>query len=189
MAGKAAGKDDKGAQGAKSAKGGGPSFGQTAIAFVVGGLIAGGLGGYVGYANAPSPGAPSPGSPSSGAPAAGPSGKSAAAVAEKPAVKEGDVLEMGVLDLPPIVTNLAAPTDIWVRLEASILFQGKTLPHAEAMAGEISGDILAYMRTLTLPQIQGVAGLQHLRADLAERAATRSDGKVRGLIIKALVVQ
>lgn len=177
MAGKPAGKDDKSA---KPAKGGGPSFGQTAIAFVVGGLIAAGIGGFVGYSSAPIGGAPAAPAKAS-APGGDPHGA-------KPADKL-DRMEMGVLDLPPIVTNLAAPTDIWVRMEASLLFEGKTLPHGEAMAGEISGDILAYMRTLTLAQIQGVAGLQHLRADLSERASIRSEGKVRELIIKALVVQ
>ena len=39
------------------------------------------------------------------------------------------------------------------------------------------------------PDIQGVAGLEHLRQDLNERAATRSEGRVRELIIRSLVVQ
>ena len=69
------------------------------------------------------------------------------------------------------------------------LFEGKTLPHGEALAGEIAGDILAFMRTQTLAQIQGVAGLQHLRQDLNERVATRSRGQVREFIIRSLVVQ
>ena len=93
------------------------------------------------------------------------------------------------MDLPPVVTNLAAPPDVWVRVEGSLLFEGKTLPHGEALAGQISGDILAFMRTQTLQEIQGVAGLQHLRQDLNERVATRSQGKVREFIIKSLVVQ
>ena len=48
---------------------------------------------------------------------------------------------------------------------------------ARRCAGEIAGDILAFMRTQTLAQIQGVAGLQHLRQDLNERVATRSRGQ------------
>jgi len=99
------------------------------------------------------------------------------------------LLEMGTLDLAPVVTNLAAPSDVWVRVEGSLVFEGKTLPHGEALAGQIAGDILAFMRTQTLQQIQGVAGLQHLRQDLNERVATRSQGQVREFIIRTLVVQ
>ncbi len=93
------------------------------------------------------------------------------------------------MDLAPVVTNLAAPSDIWVRVEGSLVFEGKTLPHGEALAGQIAGDILSFMRTQTLKQIQGVAGLQHLRQDLNERVATRSQGQVREFIIRTLVVQ
>ena len=78
---------------------------------------------------------------------------------------------------------------VWLRLEATLLFEGKTLPHGEALATEISGDILAFLRTESLAQIQGVAGLEHLRQDLNERAAIRSEGKVRELIIRSLVAQ
>jgi flagellar FliL protein len=96
---------------------------------------------------------------------------------------------MGTLDLAPVVTNLAAPSDVWVRVEGSLVFEGKTLPHGEALAGQIAGDILAFLRTQTLAQIQGVAGLLHLRQDLNERVATRSQGQVREFIIRTLVVQ
>ena len=94
-----------------------------------------------------------------------------------------------VVDLPPIVTNLGAPQDIWVRLEGSIIFDPKTLPHPEAVAGEISDDILAYLRTISLHQLEGPIGLENIRQDLNERAATRSGGQVRALVIKTLVVQ
>ena len=94
-----------------------------------------------------------------------------------------------VVDLPPIVTNLGAPQDTWVRLEGSIIFDPKTLPHPEAVAGQIGDDILAYLRTISLHQLEGPIGLENIRQDLNERAATRSGGKVRALVIKTLVVQ
>jgi flagellar protein FliL len=151
-------------------------FKQTAIAFVVAGLVAGGVGAAHGLL-------------------ARPGAEPAHEVAAKPPGRPEEpktfapVVEMGALDLSPVVTNLAAPPDVWVRVEASLLFEGKTLPHGEALAGQIASDILAFMRTQTLAQIQGVAGLQHLRQDLNERVATRSQGKVRELVIKSLVVQ
>jgi flagellar protein FliL len=94
-----------------------------------------------------------------------------------------------IVDLPPIVTNLGAPQDTWVRLEGSIIFDPKTLPHPEAVAGQIGDDILAYLRTVSLRQLEGPVGLENIRQDLNERAATRSGGKVRAFVIRTLVVQ
>jgi flagellar FliL protein len=94
-----------------------------------------------------------------------------------------------IVDLPPIVTNLGAPPDTWIRLEGSIIFDPKTLSHPEAMAGQIGDDVLAYLRTLSLHQLEGPVGLENIRQDLNERAATRSGGKVRGFVIRTLVVQ
>jgi flagellar FliL protein len=94
-----------------------------------------------------------------------------------------------IVDLPPIVTNLGAPQDTWVRLEGSIIFDSGALPHPDAVAGRIGDDILAYLRTVSLRQLEGPIGLENIRQDLNERAAIRSDGKVRAFVIRTLVVQ
>jgi flagellar FliL protein len=94
-----------------------------------------------------------------------------------------------ILDLPPIVTNLGAPADAFIRVESSIVFDGKTMPHPEILAAEIATDELAYLRTLTLPEIQGPIGLANIRQDLSDRAITRSGGKVSEFILRTLVVQ
>jgi flagellar FliL protein len=145
------------------------SLAQNVLAFALATLLAGGAGALHGVLIRPSdvPGATNP-----------PEDRKFAAL-----------IEMGTMDLAPVVTNLAAPSDVWVRVEGSLVFEGKTLPHGEALAGQIAGDILAFMRTQTLAQIQGVAGLLHLRQDLNERVATRSQGQVREFIIRTLVVQ
>jgi flagellar protein FliL len=94
-----------------------------------------------------------------------------------------------IVDLPPIVTNLGAPQDTWIRLEGSIIFDPRALPHPDAVAGRIGDDILAYLRTVSLRQLEGPIGLENIREDLNERAAIRSDGKVRAFVIRTLVVQ
>jgi flagellar protein FliL len=94
-----------------------------------------------------------------------------------------------LFEMPPIVTNLGEPKDVWIRLEAAIIFDAKAIPHPEKMADEIAGDELAYLRTITLSQIEGPIGLQNIRQDLNERAAIRSNGKVSQLVIRTLVVQ
>jgi flagellar protein FliL len=94
-----------------------------------------------------------------------------------------------LMDLPPIVTNLNSPSDIWVRVEASIVFDAKTTPHPEIVAAEIATDELAYLRTISLAQLQGPIGLENIRQDLTDRAVTRSGGKVSEFVLRTLVVQ
>jgi flagellar FliL protein len=108
---------------------------------------------------------------------------------EKPGAAASLQPNSGLFDLPPIVTNLSVPQDTWIRLEASLLFDEKAVPHPEALSAEIAGDILAFLRTTTLTQIQGIAGLQNLRQDLNERVAIRSNGAVKELVIRTLVLQ
>jgi flagellar FliL protein len=163
-------------QDAKDDAKGGMSMAQNAIAFVVAGVIAGGVGAGVTMMGKP-------------ADHAAPAKEGAKPGEKKDEAKGAPVVQMGSMDVPPAVTNLAAPHEVWVRVEGAILFEGKTLPRGDALAAEISADILAFLRTQTLEQIQGVAGLEHLRSDINERVQIRSQGAVKKFIIKALVVQ
>ncbi len=97
--------------------------------------------------------------------------------------------EANLRDLPPIIANLADPPDAWVRLQATLVFDSASTPKPDVVAAQIAEDILGFMRTITLAQIAGASGLQHLREDLNERAAIRSEGRVRELILQTLVVQ
>ena len=94
-----------------------------------------------------------------------------------------------LVDLPPIVTNLANPSDTWVRLEAAIVFDPKGLPHPEIVAAEIATDELAYLRTISVQELQGPIGLENIRQDLRDRALVRSNGKIIDLLLKTLVLQ
>jgi flagellar FliL protein len=49
--------------------------------------------------------------------------------------------------------------------------------------------MVAYVRTITLAQLEGASALEHLREDLNERAALRTDGAVSEVVIQTLVVQ
>jgi flagellar FliL protein len=94
-----------------------------------------------------------------------------------------------MIDMPPIVTNIANPADTWVRLEASIVFDPKALPHPDVVAAEIAADELAYLRTVSVSDLQGPIGLENIRQDLRDRASVRSGGKVSDLLLKTLVLQ
>jgi flagellar FliL protein len=100
---------------------------------------------------------------------------------EKPA-EGGPVLA----DLAPITTNLAAPADVWVRMEASIVFDS---PQPDEMKEAIHQDILAFLRTVKMHQIEGASGYQHLKADLQERASIRSGGHAKDVLVRTLLFE
>lgn len=92
-----------------------------------------------------------------------------------------------VINLPTITTNLAAPSDTWLRLEVAIQLDQ---PSEDPTLGEtIQQDLIAFMRTVKLHQIEGASGFQHLKADLTERAAIRSDGHVKAVLIRTLLFE
>jgi len=91
--------------------------------------------------------------------------------------------------LPPIVTNMASPKGTWIRVEASILVGADAAAASSSLAAAIAEDVVGYLRTVPLSQIEGPSGFLHLREDLNERARIRSAGKVRELVIQAVVLE
>jgi flagellar FliL protein len=97
--------------------------------------------------------------------------------------------ETDVKELPPFVTNLANPSQMEVRLQVSIVYAKKAVDNPAILMARVGDDFLAYLKTLSLAQLQGASGLQNLREDLNERAAIRSQGAVREVIIESLVTR
>ena len=91
-----------------------------------------------------------------------------------------------VVPLAPITTNLAAPADTWIRMELALRFSDVPEP---GMTDTIAQDLLAFLRTVKLHQLQGASGFAHLMADLEERAQIRSAGKVTRVFVRALIVE
>jgi flagellar FliL protein len=91
--------------------------------------------------------------------------------------------------LSPIVTNLAGPRGTWIRLEAAIVVDSAAASEESMLAAKIAEDIMAFLRTVPLAQIEGANGFQHLREDLNDRVRARSGGNVRELIIQSMIVE
>ncbi len=125
-------------------------------------LVGAGGGWFLGKMLAPSmqPAATPAAEGQAAAPAAAPASPAAPAAeaAAAPAAEGGHGGAAGaaaashVVDLKPILTNLAYPSDNWVRLELSLVFKQAV---DEQLAESVHQDILAYMRTVSLQQIQG----------------------------------
>lgn len=91
--------------------------------------------------------------------------------------------------MKPVVVNLASPTNTWVRVEAAFIFKNGSLANPALTEATLREDLMAYLRTITLSQLEGPSALQQLREDVNERARVRSEGRVDELIIETLVVQ
>ena len=93
---------------------------------------------------------------------------------------------LGVVYLEPITTNLAGPTGTWVRIDLALVFDGD----ADLMVAQtVQQDILAYLRTVKIHQVEGASGFQHLKSDIEERASIRSGGKVKNILIRTLLFE
>jgi flagellar FliL protein len=103
-----------------------------------------------------------------------------------PAAEHAPGTGPALVQLAPITTNLAAPADIWIRLEASVVYDA---PQPSEMTESIQQDLLAMVRTLKMHQIEGASGYQHLKADLEERAAIRSGGHAKQILIRTLLLE
>jgi flagellar FliL protein len=102
------------------------------------------------------------------------------------AAPEGAEEARTVVPLASITTNLAAPEQVWIRLEASVVLDE---PQPQELIETIHQDLLAYLRTVKLHQVEGASGFQHLKADLEERAKIRSDGHVKQFLIRTLLFE
>ena len=92
----------------------------------------------------------------------------------------------GVVALEPITTNLAYPSNSWIRLEVALAFNG---PAELGLSEEIHQDILGYLRTVSLQQIEGPRGFQYLKDDIQERVDLRSQGKVSKVMFRTFVIE
>jgi flagellar FliL protein len=91
-----------------------------------------------------------------------------------------------VIPLAAVTTNIASPSDVWVRMEVSIVLDE---PQAEDLPGIIQQDLLSYIRTVKMHEIEGASGFRHLKSNLDERAAARSDGHVKQVLIRTLLFE
>jgi flagellar FliL protein len=112
------------------------------------------------------------------------------AKAEDPSEREQKPPQVShVQPLPPITTNLAQPSTTWIRIESALVVNANLGPEANVLAAKMSEDIIGYLRTVSLDQIEGASGFQHLREDLNDRVRLRSEGKVLELIIQSLILE
>jgi len=92
----------------------------------------------------------------------------------------------GIVALEPITTNLAYPSENWIRLEVALAFVG---PPDVKIAEDVHQDIMTYLRTVSLQQVEGPRGFQYLKDDIQERVDLRSEGRVSKVMFRTFVIE
>jgi flagellar protein FliL len=90
--------------------------------------------------------------------------------------------------LAPIVANLANGSDLSVRLEAAVVLKPDIADAAEICA-KISDDLVTFLKTVSIREIEGPTGFQLLKNDLRTRASRVGNGATLDLLILTFVVQ
>jgi flagellar protein FliL len=107
----------------------------------------------------------------------------AASPAKPPMAKPAEVRPLAT-----IVTNLRDPSTLYVRLEAVVVLEPNT-PDSAALAAKIGDDLVSYLRTVSLSELDGPTGFQYVREDLRKRSVQLGAGKVRELLLQSFVIQ
>jgi flagellar protein FliL len=102
--------------------------------------------------------------------------------------KEGKVLENEVRPLSPIITNLGNPSETFVRLQAAVILAPNT-QESNALIARVNDDVVAYLRTVSISELQGPTGFQYLREDMKKRAIQLGGGKIKEFLITSFVVE
>ena len=102
--------------------------------------------------------------------------------------KSAEAKPAEVRPLAPIVTNLREPSTLYVRVEAVVVFEPNT-PDFAALAAKIGDDLVSYLRTVSLSELDGPTGFQYVREDLRKRSVQLGGGKVRELLLQSFVIQ
>jgi flagellar FliL protein len=100
-----------------------------------------------------------------------------------------DPHDLRTVAFPPVLTTLAEPKGKWIRLEGSILITADTEDLPEILAERSGEQILTYLRSLRLDQLEGPTSVLGVREDLTEMLRVLSKGQVKGLLIHGLVVE
>jgi flagellar protein FliL len=116
-------------------------------------------------------------------------GSETAPMAAEPLQAADEPAEMTIVAFPPILTNLAEPKETWVRLEGSLLMKTETDVAHDLLAERADENLVTFLRTVKLKDIEGPSGFLHFREDLNDLVSQLSEGQVKEVIIHSMVLE
>lgn len=97
--------------------------------------------------------------------------------------------ELQVLALEPIITNVSKPAGAWARIEASIVCNKMLKETPEIVRARVAEQIMIYLRSVSLSDVEGPSGLLNFRDDLNSLVENLNEGEVHEVLIRTLVVE
>jgi len=92
------------------------------------------------------------------------------------------------IPVPSIIVDLKGEPARRIRMDLSIIAVHGTA-ETGVMKDEVREDVIAYLKGLTITDIQGVRGFQHLREQLDDRAKIRGRGAILGILVGGFLVE
>lgn len=100
-----------------------------------------------------------------------------------------DPNDVAYIPLAPVITNLTDPKTVWLRLEGGITYLKSGEKKPDVLAAESAQQIVQYIRTIRLADVEGQDGLQFLQDDLNDITRSLSNGQVQSVLISGLIVE
>jgi flagellar FliL protein len=100
-----------------------------------------------------------------------------------------DVKDVVLTPFPPITSNIAMPESVWIRLEGVMAIKPNSGVKPADLVQIASTQMIAYVRTLKLADIQGATGFQAFNADLNELVRNVTEGQARAVLISGFIVE
>lgn len=91
--------------------------------------------------------------------------------------------------LPPIITNLAEPSTVWIRLDGFLVIKKNTVTKSSDIGQQIAPLIMSYLKTLKASELQGGIGLSSLKSDINEIVRTASNGDVHSVLLTGFIIE
>lgn len=160
-----------------------PGAGGMIIAIVLVAIIGGGAGAAFSLFVSPAAQPPTAKASDSGHEAAAPDPHA------KPKEEKKVESSEAVVDLAPIHVSLGTADRHKLRFDASLVLKAGGGADATVLSKRIASDILVYLRTLSIDQIDSAAGLEFVREDVLEIAQLRSKGEVTDVLLRSLMLE
>jgi flagellar FliL protein len=95
-----------------------------------------------------------------------------------------------VVPIQPLLVSSDGQKRHWIRLEGAIAFrQAPSKDEQPLLIKIIAEDMLSYLRTTPITQLESAAGFEFARDELSEIARVRSNGRASKFILKAMVIE
>jgi flagellar basal body-associated protein FliL len=108
---------------------------------------------------------------------------------EEDSIAAVDPHDVAFAALPPVVTNIKEPGNIWLRFEGGITFAKSGERTMEVLTAEVAQQVLLYLRTLKLSDISSPDGLQYIQDDLNFITRASSNGQVQNVLVTGLILE